>query len=159
MLGLYIVTFVALIVSFLFNPSKTLAGLKKGWMKFYKTLPSYLFLLMVISLVLLLSEDFIIENLGQDNIFLGLLFSLGIGSVTMMPGFIAYPLSRILLERGVPYMIITAFVTSLMLVGVITYPLEKEYMGKKATILRNIMSFFVAAGISIIAGFFYGEIL
>lgn len=159
MIALYIVTASALIVSFLFDPTKTLMGLKKGWMKFYKTLPNYLFLLMLISLILLVSEDFIIENLGQENVFLGVLFSLGIGSVTMMPGFIAYPLSRILLERGVPYMVITAFVTSLMLVGVVTYPLEKAYMGRKATILRNIMSFLVAATISIIAGFFYGEIL
>ena len=159
MIGLYIVTGVALVISFAFDRKKTWAGLKKGWMKFYKTLPSYLFLLMLISFILLLSEDFIIENLGQENIFLGLLFSLGIGSVTMMPGFIAYPLSRILLARGVPYMIIAAFVTSLMLVGVVTYPLEKSYMGKKATILRNIMSFLVAAGISLIAGLFYGELI
>ncbi len=159
MIALYIVTGGALVVSFLFDPTKTLMGLKKGWMKFYKTLPNYLFLLMLISLILLVSEDFIIENLGQENVFLGVLFSLGIGSVTMMPGFIAYPLSRILLERGVPYMVITAFVTSLMLVGVVTYPLEKAYMGRKATILRNIMSFLVAAGISLIAGILYGEIV
>jgi len=42
---------------------------------------------------------------------------------------------------------------------VVTYPLEKSYMGKKATILRNIMSFLVAAGISLIAGLFYGELV
>jgi len=87
--GLYIVTGLSLLVSFVVNQEKTIQGLKRGWMKFYKTLPSYLTLLILISIVLLLSEDLIIEYLGQDNIFLGLLFSLGIGSVTMMPGFIA----------------------------------------------------------------------
>jgi uncharacterized membrane protein YraQ (UPF0718 family) len=156
--GLYIVTGLSLLVSFLVNQEKTIQGLKRGWMKFFKTLPSYLTLLILISIVLLLSEDLIIEYLGQDNIFLGLLFSLGIGSVTMMPGFIAYPLARILLQRGVPYMVIAGFVTSLMLVGVVTYPLEKSYMGRKATILRNIMSFVVAGLIALVMGIAYGEI-
>ena len=156
--GLYVVTGLSLIVSFLINQEKTLQGLKRGWMKFYKTLPSYLMLLILISIVLLLSEDLIVEYLGQDNIFLGLLFSLGIGSVTMMPGFIAYPLARILLQRGVPYMVIAGFVTSLMLVGVVTYPLEKSYMGRKATIIRNIMSFVVAGLIALVMGIAYGEI-
>jgi len=156
--GLYVVTGLSLIVSFLINKEKTLQGLKRGWMKFYKTLPSYLMLLILISIVLLLSEDLIVEYLGQDNILLGLLFSLGIGSVTMMPGFIAYPLARILLQRGVPYMVIAGFVTSLMLVGVVTYPLEKSYMGRKATIIRNIMSFVVAGLIALVMGIAYGEI-
>jgi uncharacterized membrane protein YraQ (UPF0718 family) len=156
--GLYVVTGLSLIVSFLVNQEKTFQGLKRGWMKFYKTLPSYLMLLILISIVLLLSEDLIVEYLGQDNIFLGLLFSLGIGSVTMMPGFIAYPLARILLQRGVPYMVIAGFVTSLMLVGVVTYPLEKSYMGRKATIIRNIMSFVVAGLIALVMGIAYGEI-
>ncbi len=156
--GLYVVTGLSLIVSFLINQEKTIQGLKRGWMKFYKTLPSYLMLLILISIVLLLSEDLIVEYLGQDNIFLGLLFSLGIGSVTMMPGFIAYPLARILLQRGVPYMVIAGFVTSLMLVGVVTYPLEKSYMGRKATIIRNIMSFVVAGLIALVMGIAYGEI-
>jgi uncharacterized membrane protein YraQ (UPF0718 family) len=156
--GLYVVTGLSLIVSFIINQEKTIQGLKRGWMKFYKTLPSYLMLLILISIVLLLSEDLIVEYLGQDNIFLGLLFSLGIGSVTMMPGFIAYPLARILLQRGVPYMVIAGFVTSLMLVGVVTYPLEKSYMGRKATIIRNIMSFVVAGLIALVMGIAYGEI-
>lgn len=158
MITLYGVTSVALIISFFFNPKKTKLAIRKGWMKFSKTLPNYLKLLMIISIVLLLSEDLIIEYLAQENTFLGLVSSLLLGSVTMMPGFIAYPLAKILLSKGVPYMVIAGFVTSLMLVGFVTYPLEKEYFGKKSTILRNVMSFFVAAGIAVITGILYGEI-
>ncbi len=159
MLTLYIVTIIALIVSYFINKEKTKKGLRKGWMKFSKTLPTYLKLLMIISLVLLVSEDLIITYLGQDNVFLGLLSSLILGSLTMMPGFIAYPLAKILLGKGVPYMVIAGFVTSLMLVGVVTYPLEKEYFGKRATLFRNLMSFAIAAMIAIIAGIAYGEVL
>jgi uncharacterized membrane protein YraQ (UPF0718 family) len=159
MISLYIVTAVALVVSFFFDPTKTKNGLKKGFMKFSKTLPSYLKLLMLISLILLVSEDLIITYLGQENVFLGLVSSLVLGAITMMPGFIAYPLARILLNRGVPYMVITGFVTSLMLVGFVTYPLEKQYLGKKATILRNLMSFTVAGLIAIVSGIVYKEVL
>lgn len=158
MTGLYVVTAVAVVVSYFLNPQKTMMGLKKGWKKFSKILPTYLKLLMIISLVLLFTEGIIVEYLSQDNLLLGLLSSLLLGSVTMMPGFIAYPLARILVERGVPYMVVAGFVTSLMLVGIVTYPLESKYFGKKATILRNVMSFVVAGFIALLMGVFYGEV-
>jgi len=145
-------------VSYLLNAEKTMKGLRKGWMKFSKTLPTYLKLLMIISLVLLFTENLIVDYLSQDNILLGLFSSLVLGSVTMMPGFIAYPLARILVERGVPYMVVAGFVTSLMLVGIVTYPLESKYFGAKATVIRNVMSFIVAGLIAILMGVFYGEV-
>jgi len=90
---------------------------------------------------------------------LGLLSSIIIGSITIMPGFIAYPLAKILLNKGVPYMVVSGFATSLMLVGLVTYPVEKEYFGRKATILRNIGGITIAALIAIITGILYGEVL
>lgn len=158
MTSLYVFTSIAVITSYLFNPEKTKKGFKKGWMKFSKTLPDYLKLLMIISVILLLSQDFIITYLSQDNIFIGLILSLLIGSVTMMPGFIAYPLAKILVNNGVPYMVVAGFVTSLMLVGIVTFPLEKKYFGTKATLMRNSLSFMVAFGIAILVGIFYGEV-
>ncbi len=56
-----------------------------------------------------------------------------------MPGFIAFPLSGILLSKGVPYMVISAFTTTLMIVGVLSYPVEKAYFGTKVTIMRNVV--------------------
>jgi uncharacterized membrane protein YraQ (UPF0718 family) len=155
---LYIVTAVAVLVSFFVDPQRTKRGLALGWKKFSKTLPSYLTLLMIISLVLLISESFIVSYLSQENRWLGLLSALLLGSLTIMPGFIAYPLAKILVTRGVPYMVVAAFVTSLMLVGVLTYPLEKQYFGKKLTVLRNLMSFMVAAAIAVVMGILYGEL-
>ncbi|OPL08497.1 MAG: conserved protein, permease-related protein [delta proteobacterium ML8_F1] len=158
MAGLYVFTGIALGVSFFFDRDKTRLGLKKGMMKLGKTMPKYLKLLMIISFVLLLSEDLIIETLGQERTLTGLFFSLVLGSLTMMPGFIAYPLAKILVARGVSYMVVAGFVTSLMLVGIVTYPLEKEYFGQKATILRNLVGFFIAAAIALITGMLYGEV-
>ena len=159
MIYLYIITGLALIVSYLKDKEKTKKGIKKGWKKFTKILPKYLMLLMIISLVLLISEDFIVQNLSHGNKYIGMLASVVIGSITMMPGFIAYPLAGILLEKGATYMVLGGFVSSLMLVGVVTYPIEKEYFGKRATIIRNIFGFAISIGIALSIGIFYGEVL
>ncbi len=155
---LYIFTVLVLIVSFIRDKEKTKQGIKLGLKKFNKILPSYLILLIIISLVLLVSQGFIVTYLGQKNIVLGTLMGIIIGSITMMPGFIAYPLAGVLMKEGVPYIIIGGFVTSLMLVGVVTYPVEKEYFGRKVTIIRNSMGVLIAAGIAVGIGLAYGEI-
>ncbi|MFW5789840.1 MAG: hypothetical protein ACOCWE_01175 [Bacillota bacterium] len=157
--ALYIIMFVLLIVSFVFDKDKTISSVKRGRDKFMKILPGYLKLLVIISLVLLFSEDLIVEYLGGQNIILGSIMGLIIGSITMMPGFIAYPLAGVLLSRGVSYMVIASFITTLMMVGVVTYPVEKEYMGTRATIYRNVASLIIAALITISMGLFYGEVL
>lgn len=159
MVALYIVAGLAVIFSFIFDREKTFKGLKMGLKKFLKILPNYLMILIIIAFVLLISEDFIIDYLTQNTIFIGMISALIIGSITMMPGFIAYPLAGILVNKGIPYMVVAAFVSSLMLVGVVTYPVEKEYMGMKATIYRNIGAFFVAGMIAIITGISYGEVI
>ncbi|MGM0369996.1 MAG: hypothetical protein ACQEP9_06230 [Bacillota bacterium] len=158
MSALYIVTIVALIVSVLFNRQKTKQGLLRAWKKFKKILPNYIKILILVSIILLLSEDFIINYLGSTSLWLGLISALLLGSITMMPGFIAYPLAGILVSRGVSYMVVAGFVTTLMMVGIMTYPVEKEYYGPKATIIRNGVSFLIAAIISIGIGIYYGEV-
>jgi len=78
--------------------------------------------------------------------------------VTLVPGFVAFPLCGILLKEGVSYTVLSAFTTTLMMVGIITYPLEKEYFGRKVTIIRNVVSFFIAVIVAVITGVFFGEI-
>lgn len=156
--SLYLVMVIALIISFIFDREKTLKGLIIGWKKFSRILPNYIKLLILLSIVLLISNQFIIEYLGGKSTLLGVFLGLIIGSVTMIPGFVAYPLAGILLEKGVSYMVIAAFITTLMLVGVVTYPVEKEYFGVKATIIRNSTAFIIAFIIALATGLFYGEV-
>lgn len=54
-----------------------------------------------------------------------------------------------LLQGGAGYMQIGAFVSSLMMVGIVTIPVEIKYFGRKLTLLRNGLAFtfsFVVAG-------------
>ena len=156
--ALYIIAVIALIISFFFNKEKSIKALKIGWKKFNKILGTYLKLLIILSLILLISDEMIIKYLGGHIPIIGLLIGLIVGSITMMPGFIAYPLAGILVDKGVDYMVVGAFITTLMLVGVATYPVEKEYFGIKATIWRNLAGFVIAAIIALSMGILYGEV-
>lgn len=158
MIGLYIVTGALTLVSFLANREKTKQGIAIGIKKFRTILPNYLKLLILIAVVLFFAEGLIVRYLGQENALFGLFAGLTLGSATIMPGFIAYPLAGVLVERGVLYMVVAGFVITLQMVGVLTYPVEKEYFGVKATIVRNTVSFVIAAVIAVAMGFVYGEV-
>jgi len=156
---LYIATGFALLISFIINREKTLKAVKIAFKRFVNILPSFLGMLILVSIVLFLIPDKVISNyLGKNNIFIGVIFAFFFGSITLMPGFIAFPLCGILLKKGVLYMVLSAFSTSLMMVGILTYPIEKEYFGVKLTILRNIMSLFIALVVALMTGIFFREI-
>jgi len=155
----YAITGLTLIISLIVNREKTLKAVKIAITKFTKIFPAFLTMLILVSFILFLFPDEVISNyLGHSSksisVFLASLF----GSITIMPGFIAFPLSGILLTKGVPYMVLSAFTTTLMMVGIITYPIEKEYFGAKVTIIRNIISFFIALSVAAVTGIFFGEI-
>ena len=156
---LYIVTGLAVLISFIANREKTRKAGKVAVKRFVTILPAFLTMLVLVSIVLFLVPDKVISNyLGSNNKFIGVLFASFIGSITLMPGFIAFPLCGILLEKGVLYMVLSAFTTTLMMVGVLTYPIEKRYFGAKVTIIRNVISLFIALVIAIVTGIFFREI-
>jgi uncharacterized membrane protein YraQ (UPF0718 family) len=159
MTGLYIVTAVLILFSLMADRQKTFKGIKIGFKKFRKILPNYMTLLILVAVILFYSERLITDYLGQENTILGVLTGLTVGSITMMPGFIAYPLAGVLVNKGVFYMVVASFVTTLMMVGVLTYTIEKEYLGVRATLIRNGMSLLVAVIISVFIGIYYGEII
>jgi len=159
MFNLYIITGLILLTSLIASPKKTFMAIKIASRKFIKILPAFLIMLIFVSLTLFVfpSEE-LVNFLGRNNKLHGVLFALFLGSITIVPGFIAFPICGILLRKGVSYMVLSAFTTTLMMVGIITYPIEKEYFGRKITIIRNIISFFIAIIVAIITGICFGEI-
>ena len=156
---LYIVTGLAVLISLVVNREKTLRAVKIAVKRFVNILPAFLIMLVLVSIVLFLVPDKVISNyLGANNKFIGVLFASFFGSITLMPGFIAYPLCGILLKRGVAYMVLAAFTTTLMMVGILTAPIEKEYFGIRVTIIRNVISLFIALIVAVMIGIFFGEI-
>jgi len=156
----YAITGLILLISFIINKQKTIKAIKISFIKFKKIFPTFITMLILVSIIIFLFPDEVISNyLGNSSKFISVLLASFIGSITLMPGFVAFPLSGILLTKGVPYMVLSAFTTTLMMVGIITFPIEKEYFGVKATVIRNTISFFIALIVAVITGILFGEIL
>lgn len=156
---LYIIVGLAVLASFIADRGKTLRALKIAVKRFVKILPAFLTMIILVSIVLFLIPDEVISNyLGGSNKFIGVIFASFFGSVTLMPGFIAFPLAGILLKEGVAYMVLAAFTTTLMMVGILTAPIEKAYFGMKVTVIRNVISLFIALIVSVVIGIFFEEI-
>ena len=157
---LYFATGLALLISIIVDRKKTLTAIKISSKKFINIIPAFLTMLILVSIVLFFVPDKMISNyLGNNDKFIGVILASSFGSITLMPGFIAFPLCGILLKKGVSYMVLSAFTTTLMMVGILTYPIEKEYFGVKVTIIRNAISFFIAIIVALSIGFFFGELL
>ncbi len=159
-LAMYALAILALVISVLADRKKTIQALRIAATRFGKVAPTILAMLVLFAVTMgLLPESVIRDLLGQQNRWLGVGVASVIGSITLLPGFIAFPLCGMLLKEGVPYMVLAAFTTTMMTVGVVTYPLEKQYFGRNVTILRNLISLLIAMIVSAVIGIVFGEIL
>ncbi|MGI6430967.1 MAG: permease [Synergistaceae bacterium] len=154
---LYAVTIVLLFFSYFKDKNKTKTSLKKGWKAFENILPEFLVVILFVgTLLAVLDPEMISMLIGGDSGWSGVILASLVGSVTLIPGFVAFPTAALLLQAGAGYMQIGAFISTLMMVGVVTMPVEIKYFGKKVTIYRNMMafifSFFVAYVIGKVAG-------
>lgn len=142
MIPIIILTVILTLVSFVFDKKKTLKGVKKGIMMFLKILPTLITVIILVSVVLyFVSDKVLIEYLGKDAGVWAYLSAAIIGSVSIIPGFIAYPLASILLKTGVSLSVLSVFITTLKMVGILTIPIEAKFFGYKTAIIRNSLSF------------------
>lgn len=135
---LYVITILALLFSFYKSKENTMLALKKSWKSFENILPQLLSVLVIIGLALsILTPEQISRFIGAESGWIGVLAATSVGSITLVPGPVAFPLAAALLENGAGYMQLAAFISSLMMVGIVTVPMEITYLGKKSTIIRN----------------------
>jgi uncharacterized membrane protein YraQ (UPF0718 family) len=150
----------ALIASFIADTRKTIQALKIAAKKFIDVASDLSVMIVLVSISLyFLPEQTVAAYLGENNLLVSVLIAILIGSITMMPGFIAFPLCGLLLQQGVPYTVLGAFTTSLMMIGVVTYPLERSYFGSTVTLLRNGISLLIALLVALFIGLLYRELL
>lgn len=150
---LYILAFFLLILSFIKDKKKTKIALIKAWKSFENILPQFSSILIIIGIMLsILSPEVISSVIGQKSGWLGMILAATIGSITLIPGFVAFPLASALLKGGAGFMQIAVFISTLMMVGVVTIPVEMKYFGKKTTFLRNGMAFIFSFIVAIVIG-------
>lgn len=142
-----------LVLSFYKDKEKTKIALKKAWKSFENILPSVLTVLLLIGFILaLLDTETISGLLGVDSGIIGMALAAAVGCITLIPGFVAFPLAASLLAAGAGYGQIAIFISTLMMVGLATFPLEAKYFGKRVAIKRNVLCLLIAVCTSCVIG-------
>ncbi len=150
---LYAAALSGLAISWVKDRKKTKQALMKAWKPFNNLLPDFAWILALVGLTLtVVSADVISRVVGAESGLLGMAMASIVGAITLIPGFIAFPLAYSLLERGAGIMQVGVFVTTLMMVGFVTMPLEKKHFGAKITYMRNGLSFAFAFLVALVLG-------
>lgn len=152
---LYGLCIVLTLVSFFKDKEKTKRALINGIKSFENIMPQFLSILVIIGIGLtILKPETISTLIGNDSGILGVVLSSLVGSVIMMPTFVAFSTGNTLIQNGAGYAQVSALITTLTMVGVLTFPLEAKYIGKKGAFYRNFLAFLF----SFVVAFFMGGV-
>ncbi|GAA3644640.1 permease [Asaccharospora irregularis] len=152
-IGLWIITIILFIVSVTKDKNKTFDSIKmsSGLMK--SMIGEIIGILFLIGLILtFIPPEKIKQYLGGSSILISTFVSAILGSITLIPAFVAFPLVGSIVKAGANIVPIVAFLTTLTMVGFVTFPLEKKEFGVKFALTRNILSFVFAIIIALLMG-------
>ena len=155
---IWTVSITLLLISFIKDKEKTLKALKIAWRSFFNIVSVFIVVLALYALfVSFVPSELIQQAIGSDSGFWGVLIAVGLGSISVMPGFAAFPLCAALYTQGIPYYILAAFSVSLMNVGIVTFPIEQKYLGTKVAVIRNFLGLVVSILTLFIVKLAFGE--
>ena len=155
--GIYVICLGVALWSWFKDREKTRSAFRKAWRSFSNILPQFLGVLVLIAILLAyFDHEMISRILGEEAGWWGVIIAALVGAVTLIPGFVAFPTAALLIKSGAGLTQMAAFISTLMMVGIVTIPMESEYFGKKITIYRNLLaflfSFIVAWLIGVVVG-------
>lgn len=146
-----------LILSWMKSREKTRAALKKAWRSCTGVLPLFFAILICMGFLLSFVDEAVIRQVvGRESGLAGIALSGFVGSVTLIPAFAAYPAAAELLRVTGGYAQITMLITSLMMVGLVTLPLECRFFGVKAAVWRNALSLVYSFALAVFMGMLFG---
>lgn len=149
----WVIAIVLTVISLIKNKKKTFAAMKKSRGMMGNMLSDIIAIIFLIGLVLtFIPPETIKTVLGSANTMLSTVVSALVGSITLIPAFVAFPLVGSLVDVGASIVPAVAFLTTLTMVGVVTFPLEKKEFGTKFALTRNVLSFGFAIAIALTMG-------
>jgi len=154
---IYSLLAICLIWSLLKSRQKTKQSFKVAAKALRKMAPGLLAIVGVVGLILgLLPPETITRLVGEEAGLLATVTAAVLGAITLIPALISFPLAASLLRSGATVTTIAAFITTLVMVGFVTAPMEIKALGKKFTLLRNGLSFVAALIIAGLMGVILG---
>lgn len=152
-IALWAGTIAFLIFSFFKDKSKTKNALKMASGMGKSMVFSILSIIFAIGLILtIIPPNTIAEYVGKQSLLLSTVIAAALGTITLVPAFIAFPLVGTLVTSGISVVPAVSFLTTLTMVGIVTFPLEKKEFGMKFTLVRNGLSFVFALVIALVMG-------
>jgi len=138
---LLVITAVALLASLVADRRKTRLAVRKGLMMFMGLVPTLLGVLAAVSVLLAAIPPAALSRALSGGGVAAVAIALLAGSVALIPGFIAYPLAGVLKDHGATTAVLSGFITTLLMVGVVTLPIEIRYFGRRIAVVRNALAF------------------
>ncbi len=149
----WIIAIVLFVISIVKNKKKTFEAMKKSKGMMGNMMGEIVAIIFLIGLVLtFIPPETIKAILGSSNTIVSTFISAIVGSITLIPAFVAFPLVGSLVDAGASIVPAVAFLTTLTMVGIVTFPLEKKEFGTKFALVRNLLSFGFAIIISLVMG-------
>ena len=156
---LYSTALIFLFLSWRKSREKTRAALRKAWKSCVGVLPLFFAILLCMGFLLAFVDESVIRQVvGKESGMLGIALSGLIGSVTLIPAFAAYPAAAELLRVTGGYAQITMLITSLMMVGLVTLPMESRFFGLKAALWRNGLGLVYSFALAVFVGAVFGGV-
>lgn len=152
---LWVLTGAAFVWSLQKDKDRTFRSMKmaRGMMK--NMIGEIVAILFLIGLLLtFIPPETIKSLLGKSNLLISTVIAAVTGSITLIPAFVAFPLVGSFVNVGASIVPAVAFLTTLTMVGAVTFPLEKQEFGLKFTVTRNVLSFVFAVFIALTMGVF-----
>lgn len=141
------------ILSMVKDKKKTIGSIKTAGGMMKHMAGEIIAILFLIGLILtFIPPEAIKQYAGQSNSIIATLVFALVGCITLIPAFVAFPLAGSLVNAGASIVPVVAFLTTLTMVGIVTFPLEKKEFGTKFTIVRNSLSFIFAIVIALVMG-------
>lgn len=152
-LSFWVITLVLTMVSIVKSRKKTFEAMKKSKGMMGNMMGEIIAIIFLIGLVLtFIPPESIKAALGSSNAFLSTIVAAIVGSITLIPAFVAFPLVGSLVDAGASIVPAVAFLTTLTMVGIVTFSLEKKEFGFKFALTRNLLSFASALVIAMFMG-------
>jgi uncharacterized membrane protein YraQ (UPF0718 family) len=149
----WLVSIILLVLSMIKKKEETLKSIKKSKNMMKHMMPSIISIILIIGIILtVLPAETISTYFGDESSISSVVIASTIGSITIIPAFVAFPLVASFINSGANVMSATAFLTTLTMVGVATFPLEKEQFGTKFALYRNGLSFLFSIVIAVVMG-------
>lgn len=152
-IGFWIVGGILFIISIIKEKEKSKDAMKKSRGMMKNMIGDIIGIIFMIGLILTLIPPETIESvLGSENLLLSSVVAAVVGSITLIPAFVAFPLVGSFVDAGASIVPGVAFLTTLTMVGMVTFPLEKKEFGTQFAVTRNVLSFGAAISIAILMG-------